>query len=232
VSSEGSQRNVGGRPPTTSRQAVIETALDLLRTDGLAALTLAAIGERLGMHKAAIYTYAKSKEDLLLAMRDEVNGRLLEGLRADVDLAPEVALKSMCARLGAIMTDYGQLMISVEPDLVGPGLDCSELFLEILARLGLAPEQQHRVHLVLASSVTSIVAGATPSARRRAADAQDRFQQTLAENDRARFPRLSELFSGRPADEPARLIEDVVSLVVDVLIPAIVGGGMKSGHGT
>jgi AcrR family transcriptional regulator len=202
--------------------AVVEAGLDILRTEGLGAVTLAAIGERLGLHKVGLYTYAKSKEDLLLGMRDEVNRRLLEGLRDEADLAPEVALKAMCGRLADIMTNYGELIIAVEPDLVGPGLDCSERFLEILAQLGLAPEQQHRVHLVLSSSVTSIVAGNNPAARRRLADADRQFQRTLAESPPERFPRMHELFDGRPRSvDPADLVEDVVGLVVDVLIPAL-----------
>ena len=66
-------RSATGRPPRSSRYEVVDVGLQILKKDGLSAVTLSAIGDRLGLHKVALYTYVKSKDDLLLAMRDEVN---------------------------------------------------------------------------------------------------------------------------------------------------------------
>jgi AcrR family transcriptional regulator len=195
-----------GRPPRSSRAEVVDVGLDLLRTDGLAAVTLGAIGDRLGLHKVALYTYVKNKEDLLLAMRDEVYRRQLDAYRDEEALSPQVALKAMCTHLLGLMTDYGQLMTALEPAVTGPGLEVGERFLEVLSRVGLAPRQQLQVYLLLSSLFFTTV-GRGPTADAGEVDPQD-------------FPRLQALVTeGVP--QLATLTDETLAIVLDVLIPAL-----------
>ena len=48
-----------------TRVAMLQTAIDVLDESGLEALTLQAIGERLGLHRTAVYRHFASRDDLL-----------------------------------------------------------------------------------------------------------------------------------------------------------------------
>jgi AcrR family transcriptional regulator len=219
-----SERNVGGRPPRSSREAVVAAGLEVLRSEGLPAVTLSAVGERLGLGKVGLYTYVSSKEDLLLGMRDEVNRRQFQAVRREQDLPPEVALKAICSRLVELMTDYGQLMVTVEPDLVGPGMDLGEHFLDVLARLGLPPVHQLHVYLLLSSSLRGLVTVLVPNeVSAMHADAAAKGEGT-ARSEPGRFPRLNALYDdadARTNATPEKVVEDMVSLVIEVLVPAL-----------
>jgi AcrR family transcriptional regulator len=205
-----------GRPPRSTRAEVVDVGLELLKSEGLAAVTLAAIGDRLGLHKVALYTYVKNKEDLLFAMRDEVYRRQLKALRDEESLAPEVALKAMCTHLQGLMADYGQLMVAIEPDLAGPGLDVSERFLDLLARAGLSPRQQVQVFVLL-----TILLASTVSPRLTAGAG---VGDPAVDVDPLRYPRLVTLLhEGLPSGNVpvTDLTEDALLLILEVLIPAL-----------
>ncbi len=55
-----------------TREAVIETALEVLRTDGIAALSIRTVASRLDVSPMALYRHVANKDDLL----DEVIDRL------------------------------------------------------------------------------------------------------------------------------------------------------------
>ncbi len=55
-----------------TREAVIDTALEMLRADGIAALSIRAVANRLNVSPMALYRHVASKDDLL----DEVVDRL------------------------------------------------------------------------------------------------------------------------------------------------------------
>lgn len=210
-----SERNLRGRPAKTTRAEVVDAGLEILRTEGLDAVTLAAVAQRLGLGKVAMYTYVASKDDLLLAMRDEINRRQVSALDEDSSLSPEAALKAACARLVDLMRDYGKLLAVVGPDLTGPGLEAGERFLELLAALGLRPADQLHVYVLLAGFLTTFAGGGIMQT-----DAVPQVEESLAQ-DAEHFPRTKAvLHDALPAtSEP--LVEDVMAMVIDVLIPAL-----------
>jgi TetR/AcrR family transcriptional regulator, tetracycline repressor protein len=69
------------RTRTISRETIVDAALELVERDGLEALTMRALGKRLGVEGMALYTYFSSKDELL----DEVALRVLEDLPAGWD---------------------------------------------------------------------------------------------------------------------------------------------------
>jgi AcrR family transcriptional regulator len=219
-----SERNLGGRPPRSSREAVVTAGLEILRSEGLPAVTLSAVGERLGIGKVGLYTYVASKDDLLLGMRDEVNRRQLEAIREERDLPPEVALKAICGRLVELMTDYGQLLIAVPAAVTDQDLEVGEHFLDILARLGLAPQQQLQVYMLLTSTLHSLVTGMLPSQLDGTARKVTEQGEALVRTDPEHFPRLTTLYADTAVlrgATPGQLVAELVSLIVDVVVPAL-----------
>jgi AcrR family transcriptional regulator len=209
-------RNLGGRPPRSSREAAVDTALDLLKNEGLAAVTLVAVAQRLGLGKVAMYTYVASKEDLLLAMRDEVNRRQLAALTLEQDLLPPAeALKAACLRLVDVLRDYGQLLAVVDPDFAGPGLQASERFLELLAQLGLGPAQQLQVWALIAGFLTTFATRGETTL-----STGPEVEQTLAQEP-GQFPRVAGLLHEAVPMTGPTFVEDVLTMVIDVLIPAL-----------
>jgi AcrR family transcriptional regulator len=70
--------------PKTRRldpQGIADAALDLIEEHGLDALTMRRLGARLGVEGMALYTYVRSKDELL----DLAAERVLEGLTAEFD---------------------------------------------------------------------------------------------------------------------------------------------------
>src|SRR5207249_602868 len=84
-----------GRPPSTTRAKVVETALSIAREDGLAHVTLQAVADRLGFSQMSLYTYIDSKEDLLRAMLDAAIVDALPPLEPRADEFPARTLREI-----------------------------------------------------------------------------------------------------------------------------------------
>lgn len=63
-----------GPKPAMSVQAIAAAAVALADTDGLDAVTMAAVAKRLGFTTMSLYRYVESRQDLLMAMVDEALG--------------------------------------------------------------------------------------------------------------------------------------------------------------
>lgn len=92
----GEQRRRGPKP-TLSREMVIEAALELVDTEGLAALNLRKLAGRMGISAMTPYHYFKDKADLLTAMV----GHALAPLASDLD--PSLSWDS---QIDAAMRDF------------------------------------------------------------------------------------------------------------------------------
>jgi AcrR family transcriptional regulator len=64
-----------------SEEEIVDAALALVDAEGLDALTMRALGRRLGVEGMALYTYFRSKSDLL----DALGTRVLEAIDAEFD---------------------------------------------------------------------------------------------------------------------------------------------------
>jgi AcrR family transcriptional regulator len=76
---------------------IIDAAWDLCREEGLHALTMRALGERVGMKAQSLYSYFASKDEIYDAM-------FADGNRAFLDLIDEVAAPQRDARTSAEIT--------------------------------------------------------------------------------------------------------------------------------
>ena len=69
------------RTRRTSERQIVDEALALVEEQGLAGLTMRALGRRLGVEGMALYTYFRTKDELL----DAAGTRILEELDGDFD---------------------------------------------------------------------------------------------------------------------------------------------------
>jgi TetR/AcrR family tetracycline transcriptional repressor len=73
--SSGPRRAVGRVPRNTlSRAAVVKAALDLIDAEGLEALTMPKLAQRLGVGTMSLYRHVRDKDDLIDAVAEHVMG--------------------------------------------------------------------------------------------------------------------------------------------------------------
>jgi AcrR family transcriptional regulator len=72
----GNARPRRGRRPAFSREAITEAAVSLADAEGLEAVTMRRVAERVGAGVMSLYSYAPDKETLVELMVDHVSGEL------------------------------------------------------------------------------------------------------------------------------------------------------------
>ncbi|GIH14449.1 TetR/AcrR family transcriptional regulator [Rugosimonospora africana] len=77
--STGPARTGPGPKPALSLDAIVRAAIEVADRDGLAGLSMRAVGERLGRTAMALYTYVPGKEELLDLMYDGAHAELPGG---------------------------------------------------------------------------------------------------------------------------------------------------------
>ncbi|WP_063057935.1 TetR/AcrR family transcriptional regulator [Nocardia sienata] len=65
-----------GRPARLSREAVVAAAEQIVESEGIEALTMRRVADRLSSSPTAIYRHVRDKDEMLLALLDEVAGEL------------------------------------------------------------------------------------------------------------------------------------------------------------
>jgi AcrR family transcriptional regulator len=123
-----------------SRGAIVATALNLLRSDGLDRLTMRRLAAALNTGAASLYVYFRNAEQL--------HGALLDELLGDVDLAAMDPAARWQDRLAAVLASYAGVLfaypsvarLSVFTRPSGPnGLRLLEALLGLLREGGVAP---------------------------------------------------------------------------------------------
>ncbi|GGK38128.1 TetR/AcrR family transcriptional regulator [Nocardia camponoti] len=61
--------------PRLSKSAIVDTAIDIADANGLDALSMRRIADRLGVGTMSLYRHVANKDDLIAAMTDEIAGR-------------------------------------------------------------------------------------------------------------------------------------------------------------
>lgn len=95
------RRAAGEEPPSQrvplSRHRVVMSAVEFVEDQGLAALTMRRLGERLGVEAMSLYRYVPSREDLLDAVVEEIVGEM----KTDPDVleAPQDGWQDFLQRL-------------------------------------------------------------------------------------------------------------------------------------
>jgi AcrR family transcriptional regulator len=172
-----------------SRQQVVEAALELADRDGLEALSMPALAQRLDCGVMTIYGYVDSKEDLLdaIALRGLADLRLPRPLPAE----PTAVLLAWGRALRQTLLEHPSMpVIFLSRAVIGPGIFRGiEALLGGLTRCGMpAAVGLHAVYAVLIYT-TGFVAWELPRTRRQSeADYAASWRRGFAELEPRDFP--------------------------------------------
>ncbi|WP_158889373.1 TetR/AcrR family transcriptional regulator [Amycolatopsis anabasis] len=151
-----SARTAPGPKPRLSVDAIVDAGIAVADADGMAGLSMRAVGERLGRTAMALYTYVPSKSELVDLMYD----RALAELPTEYDLEPgwRAAVTSWAADYWAFCLRHPWvLQVSQARPVLGPNeFGVLETLIRILRGTGLAT---HELRPVVAT-VVQVVRGA------------------------------------------------------------------------
>ncbi|MDT8915896.1 TetR/AcrR family transcriptional regulator C-terminal domain-containing protein [Amycolatopsis sp. PS_44_ISF1] len=133
----GPARTAPGPKPGLSVGRIVSAAVEIADAEGLAALSMRAVGDRLGRTAMALYTYVPGKGELIDLMYDHVLGEL----REDHDLSSgwRPAVVELARELGQFHLRHPWLLqVSYARPVLGPGeFRMQQLVLRVLLATGL-----------------------------------------------------------------------------------------------
>lgn len=189
-SSGAGQARPGPRPGLTV-DAIVDAAIAVADEHGMAALSMRAVGERLGRTAMALYTYVPNKAELVDLMYDKALGRLPADYPLEGGWRP--ALAAWATDLRAFYLRHPWLLqVSQARPVLGPHeFAMLETLLRVLSATGLGPAELRGVVGV----VTQFVRGAAAVV----ADARSAARETGVSDEEwwyARSPLLAEFAAG------------------------------------
>lgn len=232
----GDVRTGPGPKPGLSVDVIVDAAIAVADADGMAALSMRAVGERLGRTAMALYTYVPNKSELVDLMYD----RVLAELPADYERAAgwRVAVTSWAEDTCAFYLRHPWvLQVSPARPVLGPNeFVVRETVVRILDETGLVA----RVLRSIVAALFHFVRGAaqTIAESRQAAAAtgvsdeewwfaRSALLQEVAPDFAERFPmaiRLEGERTPRPEDETAPYLEHAAKETFDVGLTVLLDG--------
>jgi AcrR family transcriptional regulator len=205
----GAPRTGPGPKPGLSVEAIVAAAIEIADAEGMAALSMRAVGDRLGRTAMALYTYVPGKTELVDLMYDRTLGEL------PAEHAPALGWRAAALALADELWDLHLrhpwlLQVSPARPVLGPGeFHLQDTMLRVLAETGLPLP---RVRWVV-SALFNVVRGAVQTAVESRQAARETGQ---SEEDwwYGRSALLGELVPDLPARFPtvARLGEDLTTV--------------------
>ncbi|MER8185807.1 TetR/AcrR family transcriptional regulator [Kitasatospora sp. NPDC094015] len=157
-----------GRRPGLSVDAIVGAAVGIADAQGMAALSMRAVGERLGTTAMALYTYVPGKSELLDLMYDQVLAELAERYPDGAGWRPAVTAWAEDG-LACYLRHPWVLQVSQARPVLGPGeYRMLEALLGALRGTGLSGERLRRITGTLVNYVRG-AAGAVAETRQAAA---------------------------------------------------------------
>ncbi len=177
-----------GRPSTGARERILEAAIEVLKADGYAGLTMAKVAARAGESKPLVAYHFGSKQGLVGAAGREIAEMITDEVLAAVDGASTVeqVIRGVDAgvervldrdeRVARIYFDLAAVSV-VEPDVRRTIAEVNEQWREVLVRLlteasdGLPPGRARVLTVMVISGMQGmtlerIERGATPERKR------------------------------------------------------------------
>ncbi|MEV5830166.1 TetR/AcrR family transcriptional regulator [Spirillospora sp. NPDC052242] len=201
-----------GPRPGLSVELIVDTAIAVADTEGMAALSMRAVGERLGRTAMALYTYVPGKAELVDLMYDRAQAELPAGY--DAAGGWRAAVTAWAQDTWAFYLRHPwMLAVSQARPVLGPNeYRALEALLGALSGAGLAAGDARRAVATL-SSVVRGAARIAAEARQAAAAtgtpedewwyARSEVLEEVAPDFTARFPRVAELSAAGAFDDAA-----------------------------
>ena len=150
-------------------ERITTTALAIVDTEGLEALTVRRLADKLATGSASLYRHVASRDELLVLLVDHVLG----GVRLPAEhLTGREKVEGLAAELRRVLTDHAELLpaLAASP-LLGPNATGGvEAGLAYLLEAGFEPSVAVPAHLALIDFVLGTVFFDTSQAGRAAAD--------------------------------------------------------------
>ncbi|MFD0202843.1 MULTISPECIES: TetR/AcrR family transcriptional regulator [Saccharothrix] len=220
----------GAAGPGLSVDVIVDAAVEVADRDGMAALSMRAVGERLGRSAMALYTYVPSKAELVDLMYDRVLGELPS--EYPVDDGWRVALRAWAVDAREFfLTHPWVLQVSQARPVLGPNeFAMLEVLLRILRPTGLGSSVLRGVVGAVVQFVRG-AAGVIAEARRAAREtgmtdeewwfSRSEVFEEVAPDFAERFPLSAEL--GEEEPPPVEGDESVPYLERDAVLNFVTG---------
>ncbi|MFG3228478.1 TetR/AcrR family transcriptional regulator [Kitasatospora sp. NPDC048194] len=228
-----------GPKPGLSVDAIVSAGIAVADADGMAALSMRAVGERLGRTAMALYTYVPGKAELLDLMHDRALAELPGGATAFDDW--RAAVTNWAEQLyDCYLRHPWMLQVSQARPVLGPAeLAAMERLLTALQPAALSPERLRGAVAALWQFVRG-TAAATADARGAAAAtgiadedwwaARSARLAELAPDFPERFPLLTALQSatgGAPEDSGREVFRTGLAVLLDGVAAGASGQGAR-----
>lgn len=211
-SERGQERTAPGPKTELSVDLVVRTAIDIADTQGLGALSMRTVGQRLGRTAMSLYTYVAGKNELVELMYDHAYAGIATGaepadLAAEAGASPEnwrAATTAWATRLWRTYLDHPWLLaVSYARPVLGPN-ECAlfESLAAVLHGAGLAAKDISSAHgslYYLVRGVVSTAAEARASQQATGVAEDEWWHERSAELERVspdfgeRFPTLTRM---------------------------------------
>lgn len=204
-----------------NQQVITEAALRVCDRDGIEALTFERLGRELGAHPTAIYRYFRDKDELLLALTDELHAdAVATGLPVSGDWAAD--LRFIACRIHSAFMAHPQVgqLVAARTARRQHEFAVVEYILGCLRRAGLPDPEAARCYRVFADFVLAYssmeAALLALDAPKREADLRS-WEVDYRSLPREKYPNLVALIDHIPAlDQPENF-----ELAVELMISSI-----------
>ena len=162
---------------TLTRERVVAEALAVISTDGAQALSMRALGRRLGVVPGALYRHVRSKEQLYDLILDAVLAEV--DCRTDPALPWTAQVAMLAHRLRAVLENHPGIaaLLKTRDPLSPASLALAEAFLAALHAVGLSGRQAALAfRLIYDYTLGFALAGPASPAERRLGDSATRRQ--------------------------------------------------------
>ena len=205
----------GARP--LSRERIIDAALAMTGRAERRPLTFRSLGERLGVDPSALYRHIRSKDELLLAVADAINGRALQGFERTGGWRAD--LEDLLLRLFRAGLEHPEVAVAavVRVTRMEAELRITELMLDLLHEAGVPEQEVPAVYRAVEDTMLAWTGLAAATDIAQADDELEDWARAAAAADPARHPRTVE-----HAQDFARLrTEDVCRRSLGLLLDGV-----------
>lgn len=188
-----------------SRETVVDGALALIDEEGLDALTIRGLAQRLGVTPMALYWHFKNKDELLAGLVNRLWSLVDTDVNAGVDAdRPWIdQLRTLMESLVNVMRAHpasASIVMEIEPEQAEACFDTMEVALDLLRRAGFSAVEAAAICRHGLRTAITLAVGQPDATARRSPDVAEAL----------RHKRI--VMQSLPADRYARVIEASVAL--------------------
>ncbi|ONI80331.1 TetR family transcriptional regulator [Saccharothrix sp. ALI-22-I] len=214
--------------PALSQDRIVSEAVRLLDEEGLEALSMRALGTRLGAGATSLYRHVANKDELIELVVDEVYGEMRVGDADPVGWRAVVAecahsLRAMVLRHPWVASVLGQVGLAQ----LGPNLMArSEQLLALFRAAGFPPGEADQAMSTLIAYVIGMTTSeaAYLSLLARSGQTEQEWARSVrstAEQSVRDHPRLRDEYAVRREDDPVKLREDNFTYGLDRVLDGL-----------